>query len=317
MGSGQLSPQKEQEIALKILERAELAQMTRQLRVGLSKVATPKKSSREGVKPSSRLSPVKFEIPRNIQETDRISPLKRDRSFGSQYLGEECSSSLEDGTSPSKMQKRPTTPPRVNNKLNGGNAKIERDEISDLLVPRTPKSSHGMNDVGADLLMYLATSPYTSTNSGQAPQTPSTMANNVQTRAPTTPSYPPQNSSSDAVRLSQLKSQTTPPQLGFKVPGHNMASSTLQETPSQQGASYSEIMDSPGTTFYVSSPQKPKPGFGGNSSTSLQVPGTPSRELRSAHLLKTPNFNMGDYVHNLFSPSPRVTSGSIRDTKKD
>lgn len=314
MKPGQLSPQKEQEIALKILERAELAQMTRQLKVGLSKVATPKKSSRDNSKGSVKLSPSKFEIPHVALEAERISPLKRTRNFKNDAIGEDSGNALEDGESPLKTQKRPSTPPRAQPALRRKSFKTDRDDVPELLVPRTPKSSRDNNDVGADLLMYLATSPYTSTKSGHGPQTPSTNTGVANIRIPTTPSHPSQNSNGDLVRLSHMKGQNASPNFGFKVPNHTAANSTHQDTPSHANTSYSEIMDSPAVAFYMSSPRKHK----ANAKETLAIPGTPSRELRTAQLLRTPNFNMGDYVHNLFSPSPRVTSsGSARDSKKD
>lgn len=43
MSQPQMSPEKEQELASKILHRAELAQMTRQLKLGLSNVPSTKR----------------------------------------------------------------------------------------------------------------------------------------------------------------------------------------------------------------------------------------------------------------------------------
>ncbi|SCU96215.1 LAME_0F15368g1_1 [Lachancea meyersii CBS 8951] len=299
MEPGQLSPQKEQEIALKILERAELAQMTRQLKMGLGKVATPKKSSRVSL------------------DGARVSPLKRARTrenSGSSDLGEvgelrELGERRERKKSPAK---RVATPP--GSPLRGGR------EGTELPVPRTPRprtfgsatsagATHENHELGADLLMYLATSPYTSSakpGAGlQGPQTPSAATSNGVGRIPITPSVP----------HTQLKSQGTAasPHSTFKVPALAVAHHTPLHSASTSQCS--DIMDSPHISFYMpsSSPRKR------SESTTTTKLGTATAAAASQNLAvpRTPNFNMGDYVHNLFSPSPRVTSGSVRDAKKE
>ncbi|CEP62411.1 Stb1p LALA0_S05e05050g [Lachancea lanzarotensis] len=300
MEPGQLSPQKEQEIALKILERAELAQMTRQLKMGLGKVTTPKKSL--------RASPVKLGVSKATMDGARVSPLKRRRSFGNTLRG--AVGDLGDGIT--ERAKSPTkrvaaTPP-------GSPVGNARRPSIELTAPQTPRarssgSANGAgtgtgsedHELGADLLMYLATSPYTSSSSKpgsnthlQAPQTPSA-------RIPTTPS----------ASQTHLRTQgaAASPHSTFKVPGLAAAHHT---TPSHSASNsqFSDIMESPQISLYMpsSTPRKRrgstvKTGMG-SSAQNLAVPGTP-------------NFNMGDYVHNLFSPSPRVTSGSLRDSKKE
>ncbi|SCW03785.1 LAFE_0G18162g1_1 [Lachancea fermentati] len=299
MSQSQLSPQKEQEIASKILERAELAQMTRQLKLGLSKVATPKKASRDA-KSKVRVSPVKFSIPKVHTEQYRISPLKRERN-PEEHIDNDHEQS------PLKVHKRPSTPNGAEPKARRKSIKHDRDDIPEIAVPRTPRAAQD-NDVGADLLMYLATSPYTSKQQNQLP----IVSGNGKMKIPTTPSYLSQGPNGDAIRLSHIKAHTTSPHSAFKVPNHTTGT-TLGGTPSN----ISELMESPSVALYMSpSPNKRKVS-GTGPQTTLAIPSTPSRELRSSHLLKTPNFNMGDYVHNLFSPSPRVTSTSYHDTKKD
>ncbi|SCU93866.1 LANO_0E05006g1_1 [Lachancea nothofagi CBS 11611] len=343
MESRQMSPQKEQEIALKILERAELAQMTRQLKMGLSKVATPKKSSRDNARPKTRMSPVKLNMPPIARENTRVSPLKRNRADQESELSPNgAEEEHQDKTEPDAIT-RPSTPPRSVQKTRRRSLHSEREDGTDpaeLAVPRTPISSRETNDLGADLLMYLATSPYTSAKSTtlQGPQTPSAAVGASQGKILTTPSLQQQqHSSGDAVRLSHIKNQppsssSSSSHFGFKVPNHTSSSTAHHETPSHSSSSqFSEIMDSPQVSFYMtsSSPRKRKGSvpsataaatttstISANTQT-LAVPGTPSRELRTAQLLATPNFNMGDYVHNLFSPSPRFTSGSVRDAKRE
>ncbi|SCU98701.1 LAFA_0G19680g1_1 [Lachancea sp. 'fantastica'] len=309
MESGQLSPQKEQEIALKILERAELAQMTRQLKMGLGKVATPKKNS--------RASPVKLGVPTATLDAARVSPLKRRRSPGNSGGG--VVGDPEREKSPTKRVA--ATPP-------GSPLGRARRPSIELTAPQTPQArSSGSatgagtgngseeHELGADLLMYLATSPYTSSSRAgsnsrslshpQAPQTPSAAVNGGG-RIPTTPS----------VAQTHLRSQgaAASPHSTFKVPGLAAAHHT---TPSHSTSNmqFSDIMESPQLSFYMpsSTPRKRRGstakngaanGLGFTNTQNLTVPGTP-------------NFNMGDYVHNLFSPSPRVTSGSFRESKKE
>ncbi|SCU93231.1 LADA_0G01992g1_1 [Lachancea dasiensis] len=321
--SDQLSPQKEQEIALKILERAELAQMTRQLKMGLSKVATPKKSSRDNGRPRARTSPVKMDLPLVTLNTSRLSPLKRSRTTGETPTESEGASRRVPAPRQTDSIKTPSTPPRSSQRTRRPSVRLDRDNGTELAVPRTPKAPLDTNDLGADLLMYLATSPYTSAKSGtqHGPQTPSipTSSSGGHGAIPTTPS---QNSHLKA------QSSSSAQHFGFKVPSHAVSNSGFHETPSQSSSQFSEIMDSPQASLYMSSssPRKtknpPASSSGPNNPTTfnpptLAVPGTPSRELRSSHLLTTPNFNMGDYVHNLFSPSPRVGSGTGRENKRD
>lgn len=313
----QLSPQKEQEIASKILERAELAQMTRQLKLGLSKVATPKKNNAKvGISPrKNRVSPVRMRR-LTVNEQSRISPLKKDRGL----VQDDENASPQ---SPLKKHKRPSTPPgepRTSKERNN----TEKDEAMFVqAVPTTPRNSSREEDVGADLLMYLAASPYTSTKNA-AHQSPSnlmqqTPLNLQQGKIPVTPSYMPQHNN-EAMRYSHMKSQASL-QSTFKVPGMLPASSGAhsqhQQSVSHLSSGFSELVDSPSVPLYLSPPSHRRKASNGtnhinvpSSSSALHVPSTPSRELRSSHLLKTPSFNMGDYVHNLFSPSPRILGSS-------
>ncbi|SCV00746.1 LAMI_0G07052g1_1 [Lachancea mirantina] len=301
MSKPQLSPQKEQEIASKILERAELARMTRQLKLELSKVATPKKNSRETSKNRSRLSPVKFGINKLPNEPPRVSPLKTPREDET-WTKERH----ETHQSPLNSSRKPSTPPATRSRRQS--TKIERTDADELPVPRTPRISSAENEVGADLLMYLATSPY----AGKTPGYNSSIGgSNAKIRVPTTPSF-----------SSQVKPHPSSPHSSFKVPSHAAAGISSSTGAQASQSHFNELVDTPTVALYMSpSPQKRKMSQGGLPSSSvganLVVPGTPSQEFRSAHLLKTPNFNMGDYVHNLFSPSPRVTSGSHSDSKRD
>ncbi|GAV52836.1 hypothetical protein ZYGR_0AI01180 [Zygosaccharomyces rouxii] len=201
-----MTPEKEQQIASRILERAELAQMTRQLRLNLGKASEKRKGDPDITEAIRKVSPRKTSdaTPKTYSDSSKI---KR------------C------GTPP------PPPPPPSRD------ANIAR-------APATPRATRD-DDVGADLLMYLATSPCASTT---------TTSNR---KGPSTPNgFSPDETT---VRLSHLKNSNpvSPP---FKMG------------------------DSP-MMYTLRGPH----------------PTTPGRsELR---------FNMGDYVHNLFSPFPGFSKG--------
>ncbi|CDH09545.1 uncharacterized protein ZBAI_01329 [Zygosaccharomyces bailii ISA1307] len=187
-----MTPEKEQQIASRILERAELAQMTRQLRLNLGKASEKRKGD-----------------PEISEAIRRVSPKKNSHS------------------TPQRTTGTPPPPPP------------SRDAPRE---PATPNASRD-DDGGADLLMYLATSPCASAKRG--------------------PSTPKAFSPGETLRYSHLK--------------QNAASSPFK------------VSDSP-MLYMVRGAH----------------PSTPGRnDMR---------FNMGDYVHNLFSPSPGVNRGGIHAT---
>lgn len=370
---GQLSPEKEQEIANRILKRAELAQMTRQLKLNLSKVPTPNVSGNgkgaifNEVKIRRKKIPVNNSGDSEIKEAMRkVSPVKtwvgheskENQGNGSPVKSYKIlstpppappvssSSSIRDDDNEEKKQlsEVPTTPRRVKNHnvppviISSANDQDNAHNhlyAKNMAMVTTPKRSangnnphfhrdENENEVGADLLMYLATSPYTS-SSNRA----SRSGNHIGlSRVPTTPrastsptaymSHGSGHEDEDAIRFSHMKPSMSSPQSTFKVPMHVVNHHHL---PTSASASYSEVlMDSPSLYMATSpSPQKRRhtnlhdhPSSATSNGLLPHIPSTPSRELRttsgSTHLLKTPNFNMGDYVHNLFSPSPRVTT---------
>lgn len=369
---GQLS--KEQEIANRILKRAELAQMTRQLKLNLSKVPTPSVSgSGKGaifneVKIRRKKLPAANPADSEIEEAMRkVSPVKTWAGHETkENQGNESpvksykilstpppappassSSSIRDDENEEKKQPNevPTTPRRVKShnvppviisSVNDQENTHNNFYAKNMAMVTTPKRSadgnnahfhrkdDNENEVGADLLMYLATSPYTS-SSNRASRSSNPIG---LSRVPTTPrtstsptaymSHGSRHEDEDAIRFSHMKPSMSSPQSTFKVPMHVVNHHHL---PTSASASYSEVlMDSPSLYMATSpSPQKRRhtnlhdnPSSATSNGFLTHIPSTPSRELRttsgSTHLLKTPNFNMGDYVHNLFSPSPRVTT---------
>ncbi|EDO16923.1 hypothetical protein Kpol_1020p32 [Vanderwaltozyma polyspora DSM 70294] len=342
-----MSPEKERELTSKILERAQLAQMTRQLKLGLSKVPTKKKSND---KSNSIVLPATSDDEDEEKEREmksrkrtsdaatikdaitRISPLKKPLLKDSGELN----------VSPLKDYHRPSTPPRVppSSSSSAINENFNNEKNSKLEPPSTPKAAvtapvlltgntnrllvtpkanvvnitgktpggqsnnNNDNDVAADLLMYLATSPYVSSkgNYDKVLSTPS-MSINMSS------SHGPYDREADgAIRFSHMKPSISSPQSTFKTaPLDYTAGGTVPFT--------DVLMDSP-TIFMTKSPPQRKKNNGQNNNLntdtihSSNVPSTPSRELRSSvgsvAFLKTPNFNMFDYVHTLFSPSPRV-----------
>lgn len=163
------------------------------------------------------------------------------------------------------------------------------------------------NTAGADLLMYLATSPYNKSSHNGTP---------MNVRIPTTPRsyhYASQfslngntvSTSNDAVRFSHIKPSASSPQSTFKsnlLP--NFPDESLMDSPSLY------LSNNSGSVQATLSPQQRRKPTTNSLHPPSNVPTTPSRELNGTNfnLLRTPNFNMGDYLHNLFSPSPRVTT---------
>ncbi|CAG62493.1 uncharacterized protein GVI51_M03839 [Nakaseomyces glabratus] len=390
-----ISREKEDELASKILERAQLAQMRRQLKIGLSKVPSETRDDEQyeenhtkaditddstdnytlgsaySATPRSRasmVSPRKRQSgdPREMSAIMNASPLKKvlldgikdgessenvspvSRRFVRPSTPPKTASRPASVHIPQKSSydnRTPTTPKLTNahtaftNSLNSAekNAMTKADTATLTKVPSTPKRGNssqkkqaGVNknntddSTGADLLMYLATSPY---SSARAHNTTYNRKNSVSsvTKVPTTPYTSlymshshTQEMNDDAVRFSALKASLNSPQSTFKVP-HVVGSQA------NNGQWFPDIlMDSPslylGSALSPSANKKklasPGPGSGSGHavSTHLPVPSTPSRELHhqtNTNLLKTPNFNMGDYLQNIFSPSPQVSLNDL------
>lgn len=336
-GEGQLSPEKEQEITNRILKRAELAQMTRQLKMKLSKVPT----SREGSPVKNRRKRVADGNDLEIKEAiARVSPVKKDWTGASRLRdGKVEQEAFGQARSPVKEMRRPSTPPPAPPTSSSSTMRDIHSSMDGQAMPSTPaqsrhrqktalpavistahdgkvtsypqatlstpqrgingkKGDHSENEVGADLLMFLATSPYTSSASGSR-----------QTRMPSTPmaymshGVGPQDPE-DPIRFSHMKPSISSPQSTFKVPNHVISHSYNQGSSHMNSSASDALIEAP--TIYASTANSPSPSKRRHMVDPGLIPTTPSRELRSSHLLKTPNFNMGDYVHALFSPSPRV-----------
>lgn len=337
-----MSPEKQQELADRILERAELAQMARKLKLGLSKVASPKKNGGGsalplGAKNKNRYSsePDSLSIPTSagrsrarfvsITKPSHVSESPTRRSTMKSPSRTVSSSGTGTGTGNSNAMMATTASRRTS---------IGRESHMPA-IPSTPKAKSGHQSVsdpkgaseeGADLLMYLATSPYASSSAGNlgAGRRPSFGHSSIHHGIPTTPSSnmyaPPATAGSeshlnDITRLSHIKDRasSSSPQSTFKQPVM-IPSSTMHE-----------LMQSPSVAMFTSPRRKLAAD-----DQQLLVPGTPSRiglsaasmtsdqlndsQSKIGSLLKTPNFNMGDYVHTLFSPSPRIdTTHQSRD----
>ncbi|AGO11610.1 AaceriADL172Wp [[Ashbya] aceris (nom. inval.)] len=350
MDTRPLSPQKEQEIASKILQRAELAQMTRQLKLGLSRVASPKKGSSAGSCPNAVTKSAVFRG-QGARMKDglgvcmgaiagRCSPIKMSRSapaINRLLLGKAKTGCVgapeekenEDGQSPAKRQKHGAGAVE-------GRGGPQRGGLMDMVkpLPSTPKSHreaaprrpavgasagtlpHGSEDVGADLLMYLATSPYASAKQHHTGSP----------RVPMTPSYLHHAASAGDARLPQPWQQPSP-HTAPKLPQHYAAAHAGASPSMLLGQeAFHELGDSPGMSMYMSPSTHKLKSNGGFLLPTASIsdpsvlgdtarPPSSSQSLAS-HLLRTPNFNMNDYVHNLFSPSPRIdppgsSSGNI------
>ncbi|CAG99364.1 Stb1p [Kluyveromyces lactis] len=346
-----LSPKKQQELADKILERAELAQMARKLKLGLSKVASPKKSNPSNValgnrnKKGNSSGPDSVNIPtsagrsraRSVSKPNHISesptrrsamkPPSRNNAVDGSTAGNTFTSSFN-----ATERKTKNLDTRMDH-LTVLNGEKSADDSSEPAVPSTPKASSSqlgsdskvLNEEGADLLMYLATSPYASANhpssSGRRPSASSNYGNSMINHGiPSTPSsnayinqttVGPESQLNDIVRLSHMKERasSSSPQSTFKQP-------VMIPTNSMH-----DLMQSPSTSMFTSPRRRLT-----TDDQQLLVPGTPSRiglsassmtsdqfndsQSKIGSLLKTPNFNMGDYVHTLFSPSPRIDTSS-------
>ncbi|QLL33331.1 hypothetical protein HG536_0E02420 [Torulaspora globosa] len=331
----QMSPEKEQEIANRILKRAELAQMTRQLKMKLGKVPTSREASPvkvrkrrgdggcdEEIKEAiAKVSPVKkgcVETKAGEEDHGSRSPVKQLKGWSTPPPAPPASSSslLPDRRNQQEIPTTPrrvkghhhTVPPAITSSSSGED--VNSRTMALLATPKNRslgrKLGTSESDVGADLLMYLATSPYLSaaTAGHQPASVPSTPRNYMSSGVALEDSH-------DAIRFSHMKHQTSSPQSTFKAPTHFVRHGTYSQGHAAQfpPSSSELLMDSPAIYMAASSSPQKRRQLAVQPPTN--VPTTPSRELRSSsHLWKTPNFNMGDYVHALFSPSPRVTSSA-------
>ncbi|CAI6717749.1 BFH_HP2_G0043390.mRNA.1.CDS.1 [Saccharomyces cerevisiae] len=346
MSQPQMSPEKEQELASKILHRAELAQMTRQLKLGLSNVPSTKRKQDSTTKKRSgedaedvdedhktlleAISPAKKPLHDDTNKMTVISPVKfvekpntppssrqrkaEDRSQQIKPRKEDTPSTPRASATPiilphaSSHYQRPhdknfMTPKRNNN--NSSNHSNNNNNIKKKAAGSKDAPQDSDNTAGADLLMYLATSPYNKSSHHGTP---------MAVRMPTTPRsyhYASQLSlngntagtSNDAVRFSHIKPSASSPQSTFKsnlLP--NFPDESLMDSPSLY------LSNNNGSVQATLSPQQRRKPTTNTLHPPSNVPTTPSRELNGTNfnLLRTPNFNMGDYLHNLFSPSPRV-----------
>ncbi|CCK72608.1 Stb1p KNAG_0K02450 [Huiozyma naganishii CBS 8797] len=372
----------EDELAERILQRAQLAQWKRQLKVGLNQTLGGYSAGNPGSarKRSSGIDQADFTARDSLQgeveveretgtgtataaseadlesredgspwkkhQADRTPLKQRQASVGTTTLAE-ADRQRTSGSTPVRHYVKPRiTPTKLKTKIETGTPeKASGGHTADQKFT-TPKSTaqvpirnHSVyndtgeplglnstnNSAGADLLIYLATSPYSSATRSQQQHQQQNPSSRGTARIPTTPSSSiygthHHTDANDAIRLSNLKHSMSSPQSTFKVP-HTVGSSGFMYPPSSSSSAgvhafNSDLMESP--SLYSMSQQHltPRKRTGPpRSATELApIPTTPSRELTapssaSHNLLKTPNFNMGDYIHNIFSPSPRITGG--------
>lgn len=367
------------ELTTRILQRAQFAQLARNLKLNLSKIP-------------------------QISQSNSTSPLKRKKNI----LVENNNDDNDDLDNTSPTKKQSISPLR--------NSNSDKNAIPNV-IPSTPRankhdkeevgSNDNPHDGGADLLLYLATSPYSHPNN-QSNNNSTNSNNNINNnnnninsnnrskfKIPTTPLHSSNlDSDTQPIRFSNLKNSLTSPQSTLKLTNNlshfNQHNNNINSTPN---LSFNDILlDSPAlylnndsnTNSITSnahstlSPKRTTSNILNHNQTtdSSNTPTTPSRELTSnsnnnndkitatnnetditAHnrnnltdtlmksslsidkhkdrdkdkiikekttttnsnnnsnnLLKTPNFNMGDYIHNLFSPSPRFnpTTNNLR-----
>lgn len=355
------------DLASRILQRAQMAQMTRQLKLGLSQIPknqinddTPHATSTSNNNNNKRAgdnfllkketSPLKKQSTEtSISTTNNNNPKNLNINKEKFNKNENKIIGPSSPSSNSPMKVMPSTPGRSTNTNNHRFLTTPNQKTFKKNNNGDNSSNSAGDDTGADLLMYLATSPYTK------PSTSSSInqhkLNNFM-KIPTTPSSSSysnhHNPNDEAIRLSNMKPSLSSPQSTFKVPhlvAHNGTSSLAYQDVLMDSSSL--YMNSMHTSNNGMSPQKKKMSPQ-QSQVPTAIPTTPSREsatttksgniingstnnqrdqlglpagnnsqsnnnnsgtiFNNLNLLKTPNFNMGDYIHNLFSPSPNVST---------
>lgn len=163
-------------------------------------------------------------------------------------------------------------------------------------------TTNSSNSTGADLLIYLATSPYTKTDSSS-----------TRMKIPTTPrsSSFGQLASDDTIRLSHLKPSLTSPQSTLKNGNHLLLSQNdLLNGNNSHNSAFNNNMLLESPSLY-NNPTIGHTANNNNNNANNNIHINPNPSGFNPNLLKTPNFNMGDYIHNLFSPSPNINLNQI------
>lgn len=323
----------DRDLAARILERAQMAQMTRKLKLGLSQVPTNNHNGHinkhnDAQHEKTNLDHIEHAPLRPLETRKRITAIPQDsketsplKKHSSALLKNPKELSKKDNfvkpKSPMKNKdagsipviKVPSTPGRSSSSSNiqtTPKRKITRILHGDDITSSNNGNNTDApgNSTGADLLIYLATSPYTKNESNAS----------TRIKIPTTPraSTFGQLGADDTIRLSHLKPSLTSPQSTFKNIHHN---------------GNGDIISGNGTTIAFNNMLLESPSLYNSTGTLASTNGNNSNNSNgnshlnttsnvnasgfNPNLLKTPNFNMGDYIHNLFSPSPNVNINNI------
>lgn len=340
-------------LAARILERAQLAQMTRNLKLGLSQVSnssisksndttTKNKHNKENLNAQDiqTISLNQLESKKRItsipQDSKETSPLKKHLTTNMKRKNTDSNNNISTihplennpkkdpfikprspmknrDSNGSSMVKVPSTPKRSSSNpkstaLSSNNIRttpIRRITRIEEELDKTNYNNnesgnntvdHGTdeminNSVGADLLIYLATSPYSKNDTSSSSKI----------KIPTTPrtSTFGQLNTDDTIRLSHLKPSLTSPQSTLKNINYNLNN---------------DIFNKHGTNLYFNDIILESPSSYNNINSNHNNNSNNSTNANNNinnNLLKIPNFNMGDYIHSIFSPSPNVNLTSI------
>lgn len=367
----------DRDLAARILERAQLAQMTRNLKLGLSRVSSnsiamsdnndtgatnTNKRDKENLSlkgqdtqtPSLCLLESKKRITSIPHDSKETSPLKKHLSVTIKKSNTNSSNNNNNSVcainpvenipkrdtfikpkSPMKNKdpndsstmKVPSTPKKSssNSNSNSNSTALSSSNIHTTPVKRITRISDELdttdynsnshnnihisnsnssatnhetdeminNSTGADLLIYLATSPYSKndTNSSSKIKIPTT---------PRTSTFGQLNTD-DTIRLSHLKPSLTSPQSTLK---------NFNYHPNNDMFNKHSINLSP-NNMILESPSLYNNNNNSNNSNNINNSNANANNNINNNLLKTPNFNMGDYIHSIFSPSPNINLTTV------
>lgn len=214
------------ELATRILERAQIAQMTRNLKLNLSRIPQVNNNSR-----SKSSSPAKKRILADKIDLENISPSKRQNIsplknplLKTTALNTSNDNIMNHNNNNTIHNIIPSTP-RANS-----NGSADDSHKTPNNIEKLGTNSH-QHDGGADLLIYLATSPYshsntnnnTTTNNTNKFNSSSISADKSKFKIPTTPLHTTLDTDSQPIRFSNLKTSLTSPQSTLKIPSsHNI-----------------------------------------------------------------------------------------------
>ncbi|CCH59682.1 hypothetical protein TBLA_0B08670 [Henningerozyma blattae CBS 6284] len=309
--------EKEEEVAAKILKRAEMAKVARQLKIRLSKLDTSTRTSKTSFQlPSIELnnkplsSPMKNAINEDALESGDArsallnSPLKRkfgnDTSFDSSPIKVRILSS-----SPCKPQQYNSSP------LKESSTPFTGRELSvQLLAP--PSSATNLD---TNITEHTISNEQVQCNIKKQIKTQHQEQLHQQSlqklAKDCSPTYDTEPSQHVSIQSSQLH---IPIPIPGTPPGNNRSAKHIDfqfETPKFQSKLGADLLMYLSASPY--SALRPSQGIANNGNiescnkeTTEHPLDNKETSLDLAQLLKTPNFNVGDFVHSLFSPSPSM-----------